>query len=77
MERAAVLPTPATTPTSSPVDYSTPPHISEPAMDPDDFAVNPAYLLQVDLFDAINTHPQPPAAVLPVSKALSKQTPRN
>jgi hypothetical protein len=79
MERAAVLPTPATTPTSPPVDYSTPPDISEPAMDPDDFAVDPAYLLQIDLFDDINTHPQPPAAVLPVPKQaetteLSKPT---
>ena len=31
-ERAAVLPTLATTPTSPPIDYSTPPDISEPAM---------------------------------------------
>jgi hypothetical protein len=68
MERTAVLPTPATTPTSPPVDDSTPPDISEPAMDPDDFVVDSAYLLQIDLFDDINTHPQPPAAVLPVPK---------
>jgi hypothetical protein len=36
--------------------------------DPDDFAVDPAYLLQIDLFDDVNTHPKSPVAALSVPR---------
>src|SRR6202012_1902020 len=36
--------------------------------DPDDFAVDPAYLLQIDLFDDVNTHPKSPVAAISVPR---------